>query len=299
MDRISRVEVFLEVVRQRGFTGAGQVLGMTGSAVSKQFGNLEKYLGVKLFHRTTRQVSLTEEGTLYFERASRALDDLAEAKAMLQERKVKPTGLLKVNLPMSFGLAYLSEPIAAFAEAYPEVEMEVTFDDREIDLIAEGYDAIVRIGVLKDSGLVKKKLAECPIVCCASPAYLERFGAPQHPAELAKHRLLLYNRQRGESLWRWQDDDGNTGLERLAAVFKANSAKMLLVTALRGNGLVFSPIFSAAPYLRSGELVRVLPAYESHPRREIAVLYSPGRQLSSKVRLFIDWVFESCRSLPW
>ncbi len=167
MDHISRVGVFLEVAKYESFAGAARALGLTGPAISKQVQSLEDQLGIKLLNRTTRHVSLTEEGAIYFDKARKALDDLNEAEQQIQELKACPTGKLKVNAPMSFGTQFLTRPIAAFAEQYPEVELEVDFDDRWADVVVEGFDVVIRIGTLQDSNLIARKLAPCPIILCA------------------------------------------------------------------------------------------------------------------------------------
>ncbi len=299
MDSLSRVRIFMEVVKNGGFAGAARVLGMTGSAVSKQVQNLEDQLGVKLLHRTTRQVTLTEEGELYFLRAGHALDELAEVEAVLQERKATPAGNLKINVPLSFGMQYLRAPLAGFAKAYPDVTMDVSFDDRLVDVVGEGFDVVARIGALADSALLVKKLADCPIVMCASPAYLEAMGVPKKPDDLSKHRMIAFTRHGSGTDWRWKDAKGKVGLTSYQPSFKANTAEMMREAVLEDVGIAALPIFAAATYLKAGGLVRVLPAYETHPMREIVMLYPPGRNLSTKVRLFLDWMSKACVALPW
>ena len=171
MNHISRVDLFLEVAKQRSFTAAAKCLNLSGPAVSKQVQTLENQLGVKLLNRTTRQVTLTEEGAIYAERAGQALEDLHEAERQILELKDCPVGKLRINVPLSFGIAYLSRPIVDFANRYPEVVMDVNYDDRRVDMIAEGYDVLVRIGSLEDSSLIARKLADSPIILCASPDY--------------------------------------------------------------------------------------------------------------------------------
>ena len=158
MDHISRVGLFLEVVKHQSFAGAARHLGMTGPALSKQVQALEDQLGVRLLHRTTRQVTLTEEGAIYSERARKALEDLEEAERQVQDLKTCPTGVLRINAPMSLGQRCLVEPIAAFANAYSDVQLDVDFDDRQVDILAEGYDVVIRVGVLHDSSLIARKL---------------------------------------------------------------------------------------------------------------------------------------------
>lgn len=300
MDHISRVGIFVEVAKQESFAEAARSLGLTASAVSKQVQNLENMLGTTLLHRTTRQVTLTEEGAFYFHRARQALEDLAEVERELQDCNSKPQGTLRLNVPMSFGEQYLRAPIAAFAKAYPEVKMDVSFEDRMVDVIGEGFDAIIRIGVLEDSTLMKRKLADCPILLCASPRYLAEHGQPASPKALQQHRMIVFSRHGNGAEWRWKHKrSGKTGLTQFDGIFHANTAGMMQEAALQGLGIALLPIFSAATWLQSGQLVEVLPEYATHPAREIALLYPPNRRTSTKTRLFIDWMTDACKALPW
>ncbi|MEM7359715.1 MAG: LysR family transcriptional regulator [Pseudomonadota bacterium] len=299
MDHISRVEVFLEVAKHESFAAAARELGITGPAVSKQVQALEDRLGVKLLYRTTRKVSLTEEGALYFQQARSALEDLAEAEQQIQELKACPTGKLKVNAPMSFGSQYLTEPIAQFAKQYPEVELEVYFDDRWVDVVGEGYDVVIRIDALADSSLRARKLADCPIILCASPAYIETHGQPTSPADLADYPAVVYSQHGQSQEWRFQANDGSTGHQKLNRNFASNTAPMQVQACLNGIGLAPLPIFCVAEFLDSGELIELLPDYQTHPQRGIYALYPQNRHLSTRVRLFIDWLYACAQDFPW
>lgn len=299
MDHISRVGVFLQVVKYQSFAGAARALGLTGPAISKQVQSLEDKLGVRLLHRTTRQVTLTEEGAIYHERARKALEDLSEAESQIQELKARPTGVLKINAPMSFGKQHLTKPIAAFAKQYPDVRMEVDFDDRWVDVIAEGYDVVVRIGALKDSSLIARKLADCPIILCASAEFSRLQGLPGSPEQLPDFPSLNRNNPGDLNEWRYQDKNGTTGSAPFTRVFIANNAEMLLEACLQGMGIVLLPIFVAAPYLQSGQLVKVLPDYQTHPQRGIYAIFPQNRHLSTKTRLFVDMLTECSKAFPW
>ena len=298
MDAISKVKVFVEVVNNQGFAAAGRALGMTGAAVSKQIQNLESQLGVKLLNRTTRHVSLTEEGSLYFKGASRALADLAETEQRLLELKECPTGKLKVNAPMSFGSAFLAKPIAEFARQYPDVEMEVDFSDRWVDVIGEGYDVVVRIGVLQDSTLKARKLANCPIWLCASAECLEREGPISSLADISGYPAVTYSRHGQTEDWRYKAGDEQGSL-RLSKAFAANTGEMQLEACLAGVGVALLPAFIVNKYLASGQLVRVLPQYETWPERGIHLLFPASRSDSARVRLFIDSLVAASKSFDW
>ncbi len=299
MDHVSRVGLFLKVVKHQSFAAAARELGMTGPALSKQVQSLEDQLGVRLLHRTTRLVTLTEEGAVYSEKARKALEDLEEAEQQLQEMKACPTGLLKVNVPVSFGVQYLAKPIAGFAKKYPDVYVDVNFDDRNVDVIAEGYDVVVRIGVLKDSSLIVRQLARCPKILCASATSANVDGLPQSPEELKDYNYIAYNNPDAVNEWHYRDKDGNIGSAQFTRAFSSNRLEMILEACLQGKGMSQLPIFAVAPYLKSGELVQVMPDYETYPERGIYAIFPQNRHLSTRVRLFIDWLTECSKDFPW
>lgn len=299
MMNISKISVFVSVVEHQGFAAAARSLGMTGPALSKKVQALEDRLGVKLLHRTTRQISLTEEGAIYYERARRALEDLEEAEKQIQELKSAPIGLLKINVPMSFGVQYLRVPIVDFAKKYPDVEIDVDFDDRRVDVVGERYDVVVRIGALEDSSLIARKLAPCPILLCASPAYVEIYGLPKQPEDLAGFPAIVYNRHGYAPEWRYRGEDGSSRRAMMHGVMSANSAEMMLSACLEGIGIAILPVFSAYPYLQDGRLVQVLPHFATDPVRSIYAMFPQNRYLSTKTRLFVDWLSSACKDLPW
>lgn len=299
MDQLSQVEIFLEVVKQESFAAAARSLGMSGPAVSKQVQSLEKKLGVKLLHRTTRRVSLTEEGSLYSQKARVAIEDLNEAKQEILDLQSSPVGRLKINAPMSFGRQYLVEPIARFAKLYPDIEMEVDFDDRWVDMVGEGYDVVIRIGVLNDSSLVARKLAPCPISLFASPAFLEEYGEPKSIRGISDYPAIIYTKQSQSHEWRFADADGNIATVKLKRHFAANNAELEVEACLQGIGLAILPIFAAAPYLETGQLIPVLPDHQTTPERGIYALYPQNRMQSTRVTLFVDWLKECSRDYPW
>ncbi len=299
MAQISKIVMFLAVVKHESFAGAARELGVTGPALSKQVQALEDQLGVKLLNRTTRQVHLTEEGAIYYERTRKAIEDLDEAERQIQELKSTPVGLLKVNAPMSFGMQYLTKPIAAFAKEYPDVKLDINFDDRHIDIIEEGYDIVVRIGALEDSSLIARKLAPCPIILCASPTYKEQYGLPDTPQDLRTHSMIIFNKHGRSSEWHYADKNGVQGKAKTQSSMSANTGEMMREACLQGLGLALLPIFSVAQQLETGELVQILPDYHTYPERAIYAIFPQNRYLSTKTRLFVDWLSESCKALPW
>ncbi len=299
MDPLSRIGIFIAVVKNASFAGAARHLGITSSAVSKQIQNLEFELQVKLLNRTTRNVAVTEEGAVFFERAGRALEDIREAKEHVFELKAHPRGPLKISIPSSLGDKYLGRAIAAFGRHYPEVELDVSFDDRFVDIVSEGFDVIVRIAALKDTTLVARKLASCPVSLCASPAYLKKHGTPKTPDDLRHHNVLAYSRNQGLHEWHYRAVDGRQGRVGLTGSFKSDSGQMLCSAAMEDMGIVLLPVFYAAEHLASGQLTGLLTDYETWPVRDIHAVFPPNRFVSTRLRLFIDHLAWVCKDLPW
>ncbi|RBP52692.1 LysR family transcriptional regulator [Arenicella xantha] len=296
---ISRIEMFIEVVRHESFAGAARKLGVSGPAVTKQVQALEEALGVKLLYRTTRKVTLTEEGAIYFERVEKAIDDLAEAEQTIQELKACPTGRLKVNAPMSFGSQYLAGPIAEFAQRYPDVALEVDFDDRWVDVIGEGFDVVIRIGTLKDSSLVARKLGDCPLVMCIAPDCVAKYGPIDRIEQLAEYPAVVYTKHGQTEDWRYIAPSGEHGSVKLRRAFAGNSAPMQVAACKQGLGIAVLPIFAVWEDLQSGALQQVLPDYQSYPVRGIYAVFPQNRHLSTRVRLFVDWMSEVNQRFPW
>lgn len=298
MQTAGRIEIFLEVARLQSFAKAAKALGMSGPAASKQVMVLEEELGVKLLHRTTRMVSLTDEGAIYYERARHAVDELKDAAEQLRDMKATPRGTLKVNAPISFGQSHLLPVLSGFAKKYPDVIMEVVLDDRMADVMAEGYDMVIRVGALEDSTLASKQLGACPILVVASPAYVKEHGTPKIPADLKKHRLITYTYQGAATEWRYRDGQGKTGSIRSEGIFRANNADMMLQAALDGIGIAILPVFAVSVHLRAGQLVELLPGYKTHPERTITALMPPSRYRLAKVKLLLEWIQQACKAMP-
>lgn len=299
MDHISRIGVFLSVAKHQSFSAAARALGMTGPALSKQVVNLEEQLGVRLFNRTTRSVQLTEEGAIYAERARKALEDISEAEALIQDHKAQPRGVLRVSAPMSFGHRYLSAPIARFAATYPEVRLNVDFDDRHVDVIDEGYDVAVRIGALQDSSLIARKLAPCPLILCASPAAINRYGRPKNPQGLLHWPAIVYSKHGNQLLWHYANTQGTRGSVSLSPAMHANNAELMREACLQGIGAALLPIFSVTDDLESGALHALLPDYRCEPVLHIAALFPANRHLSTKTRLFVDMLSKEATRFSW
>jgi DNA-binding transcriptional LysR family regulator len=298
MSLFDDMTAFVRVVEAGSFSGAAQRLGVAKSIVSRRVGALEARLGASLFHRTTRRLGLTEIGVAYADRARQILADVAEADDIAGCLQSTLRGKLSIAAPMSFGLRHVSPAVAAFLSVHPGLEIELDLNDRRVDLVSEGHDLAIRIGDLPDSSLIARRLGPCRQVVCASPDYLAARGAPLTPADLAPHEGLIYSNQPPSEVWWFRV--GNVwqaappGTRRLAA----NNGETLLDAAIAGLGVVLLPTFIVGDAVAGGDLSVVLADYEL-PSRSIYVLWPPNRQLSAKVRAFVDFLVERCAGAPY
>jgi DNA-binding transcriptional LysR family regulator len=296
MNRLDGLEVFAAVVEQEGFTAAARELDVSKSYVSKQISRLEDRLGVRLLNRTTRQVTPTAAGEAFYDRCAQILEDLDAAERAVTQLQTSPRGTLRVSLPMSFGLNYVAPLIGRFLEDYPELEVDLDFSDRQVDIVDEGYDMVIRIGNLKDSSLIARKLAPTRRFVLASPAYLEEHGEPQHPRDLRDHECLLYSYKSHGPSWRFEGPDGEL-LIRVSGRMRSNNGTALMHAAVAGLGLTLSPDFISVEAISRGDLVPVLTNWVDDSLA-VWALYPHRRYLSAKVRLFVDFLREEFSDEP-
>lgn len=289
MDRLTAMEAFVQVAETRSFSEAARRSRSSKSAVSRQIAALETELGARLFHRTTRSLTLTEAGRSYFEHVSRILTELAQANLSVSQLQTAPRGRLRVNAPMTFGYLHLAPAIPEFLCRYPEVDVDMIMNDRFVDLVEEGFDVAVRIGNLADSSLVARKLAPVRRVVCASPAYLKARGVPAAPDDLKAHDCLCYSNVALSHEWRFITADGRPWPVEVKGRLSANNGDALKAAALRGLGLVILPTFIAGSDLQAGTLVTVLDQFVPQDLTVNAV-YPHSRHLSPKVRAFVDFL---------
>jgi DNA-binding transcriptional LysR family regulator len=289
VDKLEAMNAFAKVVALGSYAEAGRALGLTRSAVSKAVMELEQMLGARLLDRTTRRVSPTEAGLSYYERCLDILARIEETELQVSRLHDEPRGLLRVNAPMSFGMLYLGEAIAAFMAAYPDLNVEMTLNDRFIDPVEEGVDVTIRIAALADSSLIARKLAPARRVVVASPAYLAAHGTPKTPDDLASHRWLGYGATMALQRWSYERADGTTGTVPLRSVLSSNNGHILRIAALVGQGIAELPTFLVGCDIAAGSLALVLPEYL---RAELGIyaLYTPNRYLAAKTRVFIDFL---------
>ncbi len=297
MDKFQEMQAFTAVVDAGSFVGAAEAMGLSKAAVSRQIADLESRLAVRLLHRTTRKLSLTDEGAVFYARCRELLGELAEAEAELSARSGQAVGTLKVSAPVSFGLLYLAPVWAGFMAAQPQVKLDVTLSDRMVDLVDEGFDIAVRVARLPSSSLVSRKLSSTRMVLCASPKYLQSHGTPAHPSELAQHQVLAYTLMANGDTWDFAGDDGPVSVKVMPRMH-SNSGDTCVAAALGHQGLVLQPTFLIADALRSGELVEVMPQYRAL-ELGIYALYPTRKHVVPKVRLLIDHLVQAFEQKTW
>lgn len=278
------VLAFVRVVETGAFSRAGERMGMSKSVLSRRVARLEEGLGARLLTRTAQGAAPTEVGQAYFERASNILADLEAAEEVVAEAVTQVAGPIRLSAPLSFGVEHLAPALAEFAQANPRVELDISFDDRTVDLAAGGFDLAVRIGSLKDSALVARRIAPVRAVPVASPAYLEARGRPQHPRDLSGHDILLYANEQ----WRFRVG-GKWEYARGRPRLRADNGEMLRAAAEAGLGICILPSFIAAPGLQRGTLEPLLRDYPMEEGALHAVM-PPGRATTARVRALVDFL---------
>lgn len=298
MNRLENMETFIRVVDAGSISGAADRLEIAKSAVSRRLKELEQHLGVELFHRTTRKMNLTETGHTFYQRCLRILEDVQEAELATSQAHGTLTGRLKVALPLTFGIMHLGPAIHEFSKAHPLIEFDLDFNDREVDLMQEGFDLAIRIGNLADSSLIARKLASIQSVMCASPEYLERMGSPKTPDDLGKHRCLVYNLLRDYEHWQLYDTENNLIKVKIHPYLKASNGEFLRDAAVNGDGIVFGPSFIVYKEIESGALQPVLTDYR-YPQIAAHAIYPQTRHLSRRVRTFVDFLVKRFAGTPY
>ena len=261
MDRLASLEAFARVAETKSFTAAAKRLNISKSLVSRQVAALESELGLRLFQRTTRALTLTEAGRNYYPSVARILADLEEARLSVTQLQAAPRGLLRVNAPVSFATAHLTPAVPDFLSLFPEVEIELTLNDRYVDLVEEGYDVAIRVGRLADSSLVARRLAPARRAVAASPSYLAEAGTPETPDDVVRHQCLRYSLLDPAQEWRFVGPGNRPWPVEVQGRMRSNNADALRGAALKGLGLVSLPTFIIGGDLQAGTLVSVLTAF--------------------------------------
>lgn len=287
--QLEDMRIFVAAVDAASFTGAAARLGLSKQFVSKRVMALEEQLGARLLVRTTRRLSVTPVGREYVERVVQILADVEDAERIVASRNTKPRGALRVTAPMSFGTMHLGPVIPEFFNRYDEVTLEIDLNDRTVDLVGEGYDMGVRIGMLSDSSLIARRIAPFEMVTCASPTYLAQRGSPETPAELAHHHCLLYGH--GKSVEWPFSFHGRARNVPVSGRIRVNNGEIARDAAVAGLGVTMLPTFIVNKALASGQLIKVLEDYEP-PKGGVYAVYPQHRQSSAAVRAFVDFLVE-------
>ena len=298
MDLITSMRAFAQVAEQRSFTAAAERLGVTRGMTTRYVAQLEDHLGARLLNRTTRRVSLTEAGAAYFERCAQLLLDLEEAEAAASSHVAEARGTLRVTCALAFGVRYVAPLLGRYMQAHPRVVVDLSFNDRTVDIVEEGYDLAIRIGALASSSLAARRLAGVRMQVCASPDYWRRRGKPGTPEELAQHDALHYTYSSTSDEWRFNDPGGAPRPVRIRHRLRTNNGEALLRAAAVGVGVVQLPSFLVHDAISRGELEVALEDY-CGPELGIHAVYPARRLLAAKVRGFVDHLAAAFASPPW
>lgn len=291
VERGSGMGLFQLVAAKGSLSAAARELGISTSAVSKQLARLEQHLGVRLLNRTTRRLSLTDEGEMYLQGASRILTEIGDLERRVGSRRVTPQGLIRVNATFGFGRRHVAPALLAFVRRYPEVQVQLDLSDRPLHLVEEGYDIGIRFGAPGDTALASRKLVGNHRVVCGSPAYLRVRGAPRIPRDLAEHDCLILRQDGADyALWRFTAG-GRTETVRVHGSLACNDGEVVRDWALAGHGLVLRSWWDVADLVARGKLVTVLDGYRT-PEAHVHAVYPIPRNLPAKVRLLVDFLAE-------
>jgi DNA-binding transcriptional LysR family regulator len=297
MDATGDMRAFVNVVEQQSFAAAAQLLGLSPSAVSKLVTRLEDRLGVQLLHRTTRRLSLSSEGEVFFARARQILADVEDAEAEVARSRGAPRGLLRINTSNGFGIHQLAPALPEFIARYPEVKLELAITDRIIDLAADPADVTIRAGQIGDVTAAARKIANFERVMCAAPSYLAKYGTLRTPADLARHTCIVISSQ-APHRWPFRSGGGVEHVE-LAQVIVLDNSEAALQLALNGGGIIRLGDMVVAEPVARGLLVPLLADVHYDEPLQLTALYREGRHRLPKVRVFLDFLEERFASAPW
>ncbi|RVU32062.1 LysR family transcriptional regulator [Rheinheimera riviphila] len=295
MDRLRAYEIFMTVVNKGSFSKAADLLDTSPANVTRYINDLEAYLGCRLLNRSSRKLSLTESGEALFERCKTILAEVAETEALVSSAAIQPRGRLRINAPLSFGILHLAPLWPDFSRRYPELELDITLNDRVVDIVEEGYDLVIRISRSGSVDHAARKLASSHNILCAAPKYLKQFGFPQTPAELRDHQCITYLYSGDE--WRFTDSAGKAHQVKVKGKIHTNNGDTARAMALAGAGIIWQPGFLIGPDIASGALVPLLPDYRL-PDIDVLAMYPSRRHLSVKVRVLVDYLVEAFAGTP-
>jgi DNA-binding transcriptional LysR family regulator len=297
-DQLGEMRAFVRAIERGTFAGAASDLDLTPSAISKLIRRLEARLGVQLVNRSTRRLALTAEGETYFQSGRRLVQAVDALEQDVAASAGHPRGLLRINAPVSVGVRHLAPALVDFHRRYPDVRVNMSLTDRVVDIYAEQIDIAVRMGPLSDSRLMTRKIADIEPVIFASRQYIEQFGAPTRPADLARHRCIVFTAP-GRGRWSFKAADGGVEHIEVPATFASDSLECILQLALQGAGIARLADFLVAEWVRSGELVPVLAGQHYYESAPVLAVFAPGTQKIPKVRVFLDFLIERFQHPSW
>lgn len=292
---LEQLAAFIAVADTGSFTEAAKSLGRDASVISRRVSQLEQHLGVRLLSRTTRRVALTEVGTLYHRRVQTLLDELAVASREASDVALSPRGLLRVSVPVTFGRQWIAPLLPSFIARHPLIRVDVRFSDRLVDVVADGFDVAIRVGVLRDSTLTARKIASYRSLLVAAPSYLARKGAPKTPDDLAQHACLGFSGHADWPDWLMMKN-GKRKTVRPNGPLVADNAEAVLMATIAGAGIAFTPDWLAGPEVRAGRLVEVLPGWSGKAEGGVYAILPPGHLIPTKTRLFVEDVSQSVKA---
>lgn len=292
MDRLNAMEVFVRVAELASFTKAADSLGVPKGSISTSIQSLESHMGTRLLHRTTRTVSLTQDGQIFYERCKDLLVDVDELETMFQSGKTNINGRIRVDIPTGVAKNVVMPNLAKFLNEYPNIEIELSTTDRRVDIIAEGFDCVVRIGALSDSGLIARYLGQLRMINCVSPAYIKKHGEPTNIEELAEHFIIHYATVLGarSATWEYFDGEKYTAL-KMKSLITVNSSDTYTAACLQGLGIIQMSLAGLKHYINDGSLIEILKGYKAEPM-PVSLLYPNRRNQPKRVQVFMEWITE-------
>ncbi len=290
MDRIDLFRIFTRVAECSSFTRAADTLGLPRSSVSAAIIELEHRIGARLLHRSTRKVSLTQDGAAFYDRCLQLIADVEETENLFRQNGAEASGKLRVDVPGRIGRLIIAPALSSFLDQFPEIEVDLGVSDRAINLVEDSVDCVLRVGPLNDSGLIARPIGRLPLINVASPGYLAQYGVPQTPRDLTRHWAVNYaSPSSGRvELWEWMEESSLRSLAMRSRV-TVNSAEAYIACCVAGLGLIQNPAYDLQQHLQAGELVEVMPNFRAEPL-QMTLLYPHRRYLSPRVQVFSDWL---------
>ena len=298
MDRFDNLEAFIKIVETGSISAAAERLNVAKSAVSRRLKELESHLGAELFHRTTRRMNLTDTGRTFYQQSVRIIEDLLEAELAAAQVHGELRGNIKIALPLSFGQLHLGPAINDFLQQHPQVEFDLDFNDRQVDVMQEGFDLAIRIAALADSSLIARRLVRINHALCASPEYLQQHGTPHTPEDLTQHQCLVYSLLQDYQSWIFADKNNQDIKIKINPCLKASAGEFLRDAAINGQGIVYLPTFIVYKELERGALQTLLTDYQTW-HLDAYALYPQTRHLSQRVRTFVDFLVKRFEGTPY